>query len=112
MHVRTGDSVIVIAGRERGKTGQISRVITDKGRVVVGGVNLVKRATKARPGIVQAGIVEKEAALHASNVMLLCPSCSRPARVGHRFREEAGRRIKERVCKRCGEVIPQPAPNR
>jgi len=112
MHVRTGDNVLVIGGRERGKTGQISRVIVKDDRVVIGGVNLVKRHLKARPGVAQAGIVEKEAAIHVSNVMLLCPSCNQPARAGHRFQGEGANKIKERVCKRCGEVIPAPPANR
>ena len=106
MNVRSGDTVLVIAGRERGKTGQISRVLRKEERVVVGGVNLVKRHTKPRPGVAQAGIVEKEAPIHVSNVMLLCPACSRPTRVGHRMFEEAGVQRKARVCKRCGEMIP------
>ena len=112
MHVRTGDTVLVIAGRERGKTGQVSRVITGKGRVVIGGVNVVTRHMKARPGVVQSGKVEKEAPLHASNVMLLCPSCNQPTRIGHRFQGEGKDERKERVCKRCGEVIPEPPANR
>lgn len=106
MHVRTGDTVLVIAGRERGKSGQISRVIRKKERVVVGGLNLVKRHTKPRPGVAQAGIIEKEAPIHVSNVMLVCPACNRPTRVGHRMFEEAGGPRKVRVCKRCGEMIP------
>jgi large subunit ribosomal protein L24 len=112
MQVRSGDTVLVIAGRERGKTGQISRVLVKDERVVIGGVNLVKRHLKARPGVVQAGIVEKEAALHASNVMLLCPSCNRPTRIQHRITGEGSDKRKERVCKRCGEVIPEPPVNR
>ncbi|HLZ08786.1 MAG TPA: 50S ribosomal protein L24 [Chloroflexota bacterium] len=106
MHVRTGDNVLIIGGRERGKTGQISRVIVKDERVVIGGVNLVKRHLKPRPGVAQAGIIEKEAPLHASNVMLLCPSCNKPARVSHRIQGQGADKIKERVCKRCGEVIP------
>ncbi|HLH72359.1 MAG TPA: 50S ribosomal protein L24 [Chloroflexota bacterium] len=106
MHVRSGDNVLVIAGRERGKTGQITRVFPKEERVIVSGVNLVKRHLKARPGVAQAGIIEKEAPLHASNVMILCPSCNKPTRIGHRVYEEAGTKRKERVCKRCGEVIP------
>jgi len=106
MHVRSGDTILVIAGRERGKTGQITRVVPKDERVIVSGVNLVKRHMKARPGIAQAGIVEKEAPLHASNVMLLCPSCNKPTRIGHRVYEETGVTRKERLCKRCGEVIP------
>ena len=112
MQVRSGDTVLVIAGRERGKSGQISRVLVDDERVVVGGVNLVKRHLKARPGVAQAGIVEKEAPLHASNVMLLCPSCNRPTRVRRRLTGEGVEARKERVCKRCGEVIPEPSVNR
>jgi large subunit ribosomal protein L24 len=106
MHVRSGDNVLVIGGRERGKTGQITRVLVRDERVVIGGVNLVKRHLKPRPGVAQAGIIEKEAPLHASNVMLLCPSCNKPARVSHRIQGQGASKIKERVCKRCGEVIP------
>jgi large subunit ribosomal protein L24 len=112
MHVRTGDTVLVIAGRERGKSGQISRVITKDDRVVVGGVNMVKRHMKARPGIAQAGIIEKEAPVHVSNVMLICPSCNRPARASRRLQGEGSEQRKERVCKRCGEVIPAPPTTR
>ena len=112
MHVRTGDTVLVIGGRERGKTGEISRVIIKTDRVVIGGVNLVKRHLKPRPGVAQTGIVEKEAALHVSNVMLICPSCNKPARAGHRIQGEGAAKTKERVCKRCGEVIPEPKTNR
>lgn len=106
MNVRTGDTVLVISGRERGKTGQISRVLRKEERVVVGGLNLVKRHTKARPGVVQAGIIEKEAPIHVSNVMLICPACSRATRVGHRMYDDEGVQRKARVCKHCGEVIP------
>lgn len=112
MQVRTGDTVLVIAGRERGKTGRISRVIPKDDRVVVGGVNLVKRHLKPRPGVAQTGIVEKEAPLHRSNVMLICPTCNQPTRIGHRLHDEAGETVKERVCKRCGEVVPAPPANR
>jgi large subunit ribosomal protein L24 len=112
MRVRTGDNVLVIAGRERGKTGKVSRVIPSADRVVIGGLNLVTRHLKARPGVVQSGKVEKEAPLHSSNVMLLCPSCNRPTRIGHRFQGDGADERKERVCKRCGEVIPVPQANR
>ena len=112
MQVRTGDTVLVIAGRERGKSGQISRVILKDERVVVGGVNLVTRHMKARPGVAQSGRVEKEAPLHASNVMLLCPSCNRPTRAGRRISGEGAEARKDRVCKRCGEVIPEPSASR
>ncbi len=112
MRVRTGDNVLVIAGRERGKSGKISRVIPKDDRVVVGGVNLVKRHMKPRPGVAQSGIVEKEAPLHASNVMLICPTCNEPTRIGHRIHQDGAEKVKERVCKRCGEVVAAPAMNR
>ena len=112
MHVRSGDTVYVTNGRERGKTGQISKVLVDKNRVIINGVNLVKRHTKPRPGVMQGGIIEKEAPIHASNVMLVCPSCSRPTRTGHRFEGEGEQRRKVRYCKHCGEAIPQPPMNR
>lgn len=108
MNVRTGDTVLVIAGRERGKTGQISRVLRKEERVVVAGLNLVTRHAKARPGVAQGGRIKKEAPLHVSNVMLICPTCNKPTRVGHRIYEEAGVKRKARVCKRCAEIIPAP----
>ena len=112
MKVRTGDTVLVIAGRERGKTGQISRAFPKEERVIVSGVNLIKRHQKPRPGVMQSGIIEREAPLRVSNVMLLCPSCNLPTRVGHRFTTENGMQVKQRVCKRCGEAIPTPTVNR
>jgi large subunit ribosomal protein L24 len=112
MRIRSGDTVLVIAGKERGKTGTISRVLPKEDRVVVGGVNLVKRHMKPRPGVAQAGIIEKEAPLSAANVMLLCPSCNKPTRIGHRFEGEGENTRKVRYCKRCNEVIPAPQVNR
>lgn len=102
MEIRRNDTVVVIAGRERGKRGKVRRTLPKAGRVVVEGVNIVKRHMKARPPARQAGIVDLEAPLHASNVMLVCTKCNRPTRVGHRFLED-GR--KGRVCKRCGELV-------
>src|SRR5437868_2503457 len=101
MKIRRDDNVLVIAGREKGKTGKVRQVLRADNRVVIEGVNLVKRHMKARPGVAQAGIVSKEAPVHASNVMMLCPSCNRPTRVGHRFTGEGEGRVKERYCKKC-----------
>lgn len=112
MHVRSGDNVLVTNGRERGKSGQITKVLREKNRVIVGGVNLVKRHTKPRPGVMQGGIIQKEAAIHASNVQLICPSCNRPTRTGHRFEGEGDNTHKVRFCKHCGEAIPEIRPNR
>jgi large subunit ribosomal protein L24 len=99
--VRKDDTVLVIAGRERGKTGKVLRVLGDEQRVVVERVNLVKRHTKPR-GTTQGGILEKEASLHLSNVQPLCARCDKPARVGTK-RLEDGHAV--RICRRCGEQL-------
>jgi large subunit ribosomal protein L24 len=100
--VRKDDTVLVIAGRERGKTGKVLRVIAKTNRVVVERVNMVKRHTKPRTTQQQGGIVEKEAPLHVSNVQPLCGRCDKPARIGTR-RLEDGRGV--RMCRRCGEQL-------
>jgi len=102
MYIRKNDSVMVIAGRERGKTGKVLRVIREEGRVVIERVNMVKRHARARGPQQPGGIVEKEASIHVSNVMLMCDKCNAPARAGHRTL--AGEE-KARVCRRCGEPL-------
>lgn len=102
LHVRTGDTVVVISGKHKGARGKILRVDREKGRVVVEQVNLVKRHQRPTPKVMQGGIIQKEAPLAASNVMLVCGKCHKPTRVGHTFLED-GRKV--RVCKKCGEVI-------
>ena len=99
--IRKDDMVMVIAGRERGKTGKVLRLLHKTGRVVVERINLVKRHTKPR-GTQQGGIIEKEAALHLSNVQPVCSRCDKPARVGTKRLEDGGA---VRVCRRCGEQI-------
>ena len=101
-NIRRDDTVMVIAGKDRGKSGKVNRVIREKDRVVVAGVNIATKHVKNRPGIRQAGIIHVEAPLHISNVMLMCPHCAKPTRVGHRFQEDG---TKVRVCKRCDDVI-------
>ena len=103
LSVRKNDEVQVIAGRDSGKRGRILRVLPEKGRVVVEGVNLIKRHTKANPQKnVKGGIVEREAALHASNVQLVCPECGARTRIGRRVLED-GRRV--RFCVKCKGVV-------
>ena len=82
MEIRKNDSVMVIAGRERGKTGKVLRVLPDKDRVIVERVNLVKRHSKPKGPQQSGGIVEKEAAIHASNIMIMCDKCNAPVRIG------------------------------
>ena len=103
MNIKRDDNVLVIAGRDRGKTGKIRQVLGEKERAIVEGVNVVKRHTKPRSVQArQAGIVEKEAPVHISNLALICPKCDKPTRVGHTALPD-GRKV--RVCKRCGEQI-------
>ena len=101
--IRKNDNVVVITGRDRGKKGRVLRVVPAKGRVIVEGVNFIKRHTKANPRAnVKGGIVEREAALHASNVQIVCPECNRPTRIGSR-RLDDGSRV--RFCRKCDGVV-------
>jgi large subunit ribosomal protein L24 len=104
MHITKGDTVMVIAGDDRGKTGKILKVLPDTRRVIVEKVNFVKRHTKPRGQRVQGGILEKEAPVHISNVMHLCPKCQTGVRITMKPASD-GRR--ERYCSRCGETIPR-----
>ncbi len=100
MNVLREDNVLVIAGKERGKTGRVRQVLPKEDRVIVEGINVVKRHMKPRSATArQAGIIEKEAPLHASNVQVICPKCNKPTRIGHGIVD--GRKV--RVCKHCGE---------
>ncbi len=99
--IKKGDKVVVITGRDKGKSGEVLRVLRDENRVLVQGVNMVKRHT--RPGAGQAGgIVEKEAAIHLSNVAHIDPKSSKPTRVGYKTLGD-GRKV--RFAKRSGEVL-------
>lgn len=100
--IKKGDTVEIIAGKDLGERGEVIKVFPDEDRVIVNGINTVKRHQKARPGPsgqqIPAQIVEKDAPLHLSNVMLVCPGCEKRSRVGYRVRED-GRKV--RVCKKC-----------
>lgn len=100
--VRKNDNVMVIKGRERGKTGKVLRVIPESGRIVVERLNMVKRHSKQRGPQSPSGIVEKEAALQIANVMIFCEHCNAPVRVGVKAMGEAG---STRICRRCGEGL-------
>ena len=101
--VKKNDQVVVVAGRDRGKRGRVLSVQPDKGRVVVEGVNFIKRHTRPNPQKnVKGGIVEREAGLSASNVQLVCPECGRPTRVGRQLLDD-GRRV--RYCVKCKGVV-------
>ncbi|MGH7854226.1 MAG: 50S ribosomal protein L24 [Candidatus Binatia bacterium] len=102
MQIRKNDSVMVIAGKERGKTGKVLRVLKEKDAVIIERLNIVKRHTKPRPPQQTGGIVEKEAAIHASNIMIMCEKCNAPARIGHKTLAD-GEKI--RVCRNCNEAL-------
>jgi large subunit ribosomal protein L24 len=100
--IRKNDTVMVIKGRERGKTGKVLRVIPATDRVVVERLNLVKRHTKPRGAASAGGIIEKEAPLQLANVMIMCDRCNAPVRIGIKIGSD---REKSRICRRCGEGL-------
>lgn len=100
--IHKNDMVVVVAGKDKGKRGKVLKVIPKTERLLVERVNVVKRHTRPKGTTQQGGIVEKEAPLHISNVMVICPKCDRPVRTGHSFLAD-GRKV--RVCKKCGEAI-------
>ncbi|MBA2259206.1 MAG: 50S ribosomal protein L24 [Acidobacteria bacterium] len=101
--IRKNDNVVVMTGKDRGKRGRVLRVVPDKNRLIVEGVNIIKRHTKANPQRnIKGGLVEREAPLHASNVQLLCPECGKPTRLGKKILGD-GRKV--RVCRKCEGVV-------
>lgn len=101
MMIRSNDTVMVIAGKERGKTGKVLRVLLDRERAIVEKLNLVKRHTRPNAQQRQGGIVEKESSIHLSNLMLYCEKCQK----GVRVRNKIDTKNKLRVCSKCGEKI-------
>ncbi len=102
MRLKKNDKVMVIAGKDKGKTGKIRKILHDKNRVIVEKLNLVKRHTRAGLDQTQGGIIEKEASIHCSNVMLYCEKCNRPVRVGVRRLKDNS---KARYCRKCEELF-------
>ena len=109
MHVRKNDLVMVITGKDKGTKGKITAAFPKTGKVIVEGVNMVTRHQKARNARQPGGIVKKEAAIDASNVMLICPKCGKPTRVAHKVtvNEVNGKKDRSmvRVCKKCSAEI-------
>ncbi len=101
--VRKNDTVIVVGGKDRGKRGRVLRVIPNRNRILVEGVNFIKRHTRPNPQKnVKGGVVEREASLHASNVQIVCPECGAPTRIGHQLLGD-GRKV--RVCRKCDGAV-------
>jgi len=103
MKIKKGDTVEIIAGNYKGVRGTVNSVLRDRNRMIVSGVNIVKKHQR-RTGDVrtQVGIIEREASIHVSNVALVCPQCDKPGRVGYQVGEDGS---KVRICRRCGEII-------
>jgi large subunit ribosomal protein L24 len=102
MSIRRDDEVEVMAGKDKGKRGKVTRVFPERNRIVVDGVNLVKRHLRRQPNSLQAGIIDMPAPISRANLMVVCPSCHQPSRVGHTI---LGDGTHVRVCKRCSEII-------
>ena len=104
MNIKVGDTVIILTGddKDRGKTGKVLEVSPKEGKVIVEGLNMVKKHVKPRKAGDPSGIIETEAAVYASKVQLVCPKCGKPTRVGHKIYADGK---KDRVCKKCGETF-------
>ena len=102
MRLKKGDTVIVLTGKDAGRKGKILKVTPDKGKVIVEGVNRVRKHQKPTRALPQGGILRIEAAIDASNVMLVCSKCDRPTRIGMKVLANGD---KVRCCKKCGEVL-------
>ncbi len=102
LHVKKDDLVMIVAGKDKGKSGKVLRVLPEKERVLVENLNLIKRHTRPSQTNNEGGIIEKEAPIAISNVQLLCPGCSKPARTGIKVLEDGN---KVRFCKKCNEIV-------
>jgi len=100
--VKKDDKVMVLAGKEKGKIGTVLNIDAEKGKVIVEKINMVKRHTRPGGRSAQGGIIEKEAPVHISNIMLVCSKCAEPSRIGKRVLEDGS---KVRICKKCGELL-------
>jgi large subunit ribosomal protein L24 len=102
MKIQKNDNVLIIKGKDKGKKGKVRKALPDKDRVIVEGLNLIKRHSKTKGKTRQAGIIELEGPIHVSNVMVICNKCNKPVRVGVRILEDGK---KARYCRGCSEII-------
>ncbi|MBI5475833.1 MAG: 50S ribosomal protein L24 [Ignavibacteriales bacterium] len=107
MNIHKNDTVKVISGNARGKTGKVLKIFREEHRLIVEGVNIIKRHTKASQKNPQGGIVQKEASINTSNVMVICPKCNKPSRIGHKMVKDAATERKQsmRICRTCEEMF-------
>ncbi len=102
LRIKKGDTAILLSGKEKGKTGRVLSVMPSKGSLIIEKLNIIKKHMKPTRQYTQGGIIEKEGPIHISKVMLICPKCNKPTRIGNKVLEQ-GKKV--RVCKRCKEVI-------
>ena len=102
--IKKNDKIIVLAGKEKGKIATVLKVDAEKKRAIVEKINIVKKHARAGPKSAQGGIIEKEASIHISNLMLVCNKCTEQSRIGKRILEDGS---KVRVCKKCGELLDE-----
>ena len=102
MKIHKDDTVLVISGKDKGKKGKVRFVYPRRNRVLIEGVNMIKTHSRARQQVKQAGLIEREASIALSNVMLICTRCNKPARIGYKILDE-GRKV--RICRSCKEAI-------
>ena len=102
VHVKTGDTVVVLSGKDKGKKGKVMAVSPKEGKVIVEKVNIVSKHIKPRRMGEPGGIIKAEGAMYASKVQIICPRCKKPTRVGHKIYEDG---TKSRICVKCGETL-------
>lgn len=102
VHVKTGDTVIVLSGKNKGKKGKVMAVSPKEGKVIVEKVNMVSKHVKPKRMGEPGGIIKAEGAMYASKVQIVCPRCKKPTRISHKLLEDG---TKERICKKCGETL-------
>ncbi|MEE0266078.1 MAG: 50S ribosomal protein L24 [Acutalibacteraceae bacterium] len=102
VHVKTGDTVVVLSGKNKGKQGKVMAVSPKEGKVIVENVNMVSKHVKPRKMGEAGGIVKAEGAMYASKVQIVCPRCKKPTRIGHKINEDGS---KNRICRKCGEIL-------
>ncbi len=102
VHVKTGDTVVVLSGKNKGKQGKVMAVSPKEGKVIVENVNMVSKHIKPRKMGEAGGIVKAEGAMYASKVQIVCPRCKKPTRIGHKINEDGS---KNRICRKCGQIL-------
>ena len=106
LHVKKGDTVLILSGDDRGSKGKVLEVSPSEGKVIVEGLNMVKKPVKPRKMGENGGIVEAEGAFYASKVQVACPACKKPTRVAHKkVADDNGKERSVRICKKCGEAL-------